>query len=205
MARLVVGVTGGIGSGKSTVSALLGERGAVVVDADQLARQVVEPGGPAYQAVVDRFGPGVVAPDGTLDRARLGEVVFSDPRARTALEAVTHPPIRRAMVERVAQAGPDDVVVLVVPLLAEAGTEGLPLDAVVVVDCPVEKAVARLVARRDMAEDDVRSRVAAQATRDERLRIADFVVDNSGDLEQLAAEVDRCWAWLDDLARRGAR
>ncbi len=205
MARLVVGVTGGIGSGKSTVAALLGQRGAVVVDADHIARQVVEPGQPAYHAVVERFGPGVVAPDGGLDRSRLGAIVFSDATARADLEAVTHPPIRRAMAERVATAGPDDVVVLVVPLLAEAGREGLPLDAVVVVDCPVDTAVARLVRGRGMAEEDVRSRVAAQATRDERLRTADFVVDNSGDLGDLAAEVDRCWAWLEDLAGRGAR
>ena len=202
MARLVVGVTGGIGSGKSTVAALLGEQGAVVVDADQIARRVVEPGQPAHHAVVDRFGPDVVAPDGSLDRARLGALVFSDPAARRDLEAITHPPIRRAMAERVARAGPDAVVVLVVPLLAEAGRVGLPLDVVVVVDCPVEIAMARLVQRRAMDERDVQARVQAQASREERLRIADFVVDNSGDLEHLAAELDRCWDWIEGLSAR---
>jgi dephospho-CoA kinase len=209
---LVVGLTGGIGSGKSTVSALLEERGAVVVDADRIAREVVAPGGPAYQPVVDRFGPGVVTADGTLDRPALAGVVFADPSARADLEAITHPVVGAAMAERLtAQAGTDRVVVLDVPLLVEGGRRrsggggrNLPhgVAAVVVVDTPPEVASSRLVRDRGMKPAEVEARMAAQATREDRLSLADVVIDNSGSTEDLVQEVDRAWAWIEDLRRR---
>jgi dephospho-CoA kinase len=201
---LVVGLTGGIGSGKSTVSGLLEERGAVVVDADRIAREVVAPGGPAYQPVVDRFGPGVVGADGAIDRPALAKVVFADPAARADLEAITHPAVGAAMAERLtAQAGTDNVVVLDVPLLVEGGRgrAGLPhgVAAVLVVDTPPEVAVQRLVRDRGMKAADVEARMAAQATRDERLALADVVIENSSSPEHLRGEVDRAWAWIEDL------
>ncbi len=211
-----MGLTGGIGSGKSTVSALLEERGAVVVDADRIAREVVAPGGPAYQPVVDRFGPDVVAADGAIDRPALAAVVFADPAARADLEAITHPVVGATMAERLtAQTGTDRVVVLDVPLLVEGGRSrsggraggerrGLPhgVAAVVVVDTPPELAVNRLVRDRGMKAAEVEARMAAQATREERLALADVVIDNSGSTGDLVGEVDRAWAWIEDLQRR---
>ncbi len=195
---LVVGLTGGIGSGKSTVSAMFEARGAVVVDADVLARQVVEPGGSAYAGVVARFGPEVVRADGTLDRAALAGIVFSDPAALADLNALTHPAVRALIAERVAaEASGDAVVVLVVPLLAESGR--YPTAAVIVVDCPEEVAVRRLVEHRGMTEDAARRRVAAQATRAVRLALADHVITNDGTLEDLRAEVDHAWHWIESL------
>ena len=216
---LVVGLTGGIGSGKSTVSSLLEARGAVVVDADRIAREVVAPGGPAYQPVVDRFGPGVVSADGAIDRPALAAVVFADASARADLEAITHPVVGATMAERLtAQAGSDNVVVLDVPLLVEGGRRraggeaaggerSLPhgVAAVLVVDTPPEVAVQRLVRDRGMKAADVEARMAAQATREERLDLADVVIDNSGSAEDLRAEVDRAWAWIEDLHRRRSR
>jgi dephospho-CoA kinase len=218
---LVVGLTGGIGSGKSTVSSLLEERGAVVVDADRIAREVVAPGGPAYQPVVDRFGPSVVAADGTIDRPALAAVVFADASARADLEAITHPVVGATMAERLtAQAGTDRVVVLDVPLLVEGGRrrsggessgggapgerQNLPhgVAAVVVVDTPPEVAISRLVRDRGMKPAEVEARMAAQATREDRLELADVVIDNSGSTEELVEEVDRAWAWIEDLRRR---
>ena len=197
---IVLGLTGGIGSGKSTVSGMLSERGAVVVDADAVARQVVEPGGPAYGAVVDRFGPAVVRPDRTLDRERLAELVFADPRAREDLNAIVHPAVRAVMAERVRDVSERArVVVLDIPLLVESRDSYPGLVGVVVVDCPVETAVRRLVEQRGMGEEAARARVSAQASRDQRLADADFVIDNSGSLEQLRAEVERCWGWIEGL------
>jgi dephospho-CoA kinase len=199
---LVVGLTGGLGSGKSTVAELLAARGAHVVDADVLARQAVAPTGPAYQAVVDRFGPSVVAADGSLDRRRLAEVVFADRAERAALEAIVHPAVRAGVAQQVAAAGATgaEVVVVDVPLLTETPSARRGLAAIIVVDCPEDVAVARKVAQGRMPEADARARVAAQATRDERRAIADCVVDNGGDRDQLEVEVDRCWAWLQSLA-----
>lgn len=194
----MVGLTGGIGSGKSTVSGMLAGRGAVVVDADVIARQVVEPGGPAYAGVVERFGPAVVRPDMTIDRAALAEVVFSDAEALADLNALTHPPVRALVADRLAaEAAGDAVVVLVVPLLVEGG--GYPTAGVVVVDCPEEVAVRRLAEGRGMAEDAARRRLAAQASRSDRLAIADHVIDNAGTLDDLEAEVDRAWEWIQGL------
>jgi dephospho-CoA kinase len=195
---LLVGLTGGIGSGKSTVGALLVERGALLIDADQIAREVVAPGGVAYGAVVDRFGPGVVAAGGALDRAALANIVFRDPHARKDLEAITHPAVGQVMVERMADhADFGGVVVLDIPLLAEKGRMGV--QHVVVVDCPEEVAIARLVASRGFDEGDARRRVAAQMSREQRLALADLVVDNSGSPQELGAQVDCAWALLESV------
>ena len=198
---VVVGLTGGIGAGKSTASGMLSERGALVVDADVVARQVVEPGGPAYQPVVDRFGTEVLGRDGALDRQRLADVVFADPGARADLNAIVHPAVRAVMAERVADADPGvEVVVLDIPLLVESRRSYPELAGVIVVDCPVDVAVRRVVAQRGMSEEAVRARISAQASRDQRLAGADYVIDNSGSLDHLAAEVERCWAWIQGLA-----
>lgn len=214
---LRIGLTGGIGSGKSTVAGLLADRGADVVDADAIAREVVEPGGPAYDAVVRRFGRGVLAEDQTVDRAALAAVVFSDARALSDLNGITHPVIGAVMSERLASlddasrtGGPAPaapaardatlVAVAVIPLLRPAHVEALGLRAVVVVDCPTEVAVRRLVDTRGMDEADARARVAAQASREDRLALADYVLDNGSTREHLLAEVDRLWGWLEGLA-----
>jgi dephospho-CoA kinase len=197
---LVVGLTGGIGSGKSTVSELLAARGAVIIDADVAARRVVEPGGPAYDAVVERFGPGIVAADGTIDRPALAEIVFNDPSARADLESMTHPAVGELInAALAAEAGTDHVVVLDVPLLVESGRTGVA--GVIVVDCPPEVAVQRLVAQRGMDEDDARRRIAAQVSREERLAHADFVIDNAGARDALGPQVDAAWEWIQGLRR----
>lgn len=204
---MLIGLTGGIGSGKTTVSSELAARGAVVVDADLIARQVVEPGGRAFDAVVERFGQGVVAPDGGLDRGAVAKIVFSDEDARASLNAITHPAIRQVMAEQAAQAlGRGDTVVLDIPLLDSSARARFGLDAVVVVDAPVEVAVARLVGQRGFDEADARARVAAQITRQERCSLADFVVDNGGNREQLGEEIDRLWSWIVGLvSQKGDR
>ena len=193
---LAVGLTGGIGSGKSTVARLLAGRGAVVVDADLLARQVVEPGSAGYQAVLDRFGPAVAAADGSLDRRALAELVFADPAALADLNAIVHPAVRAAIAGRLAELeGGDGVVVLDIPLLVESG-RSYGAAAVMVVDCPPEVAVRRLVEQRGMDEADARRRMAAQVPRAERLAAADVVIDNSGSPDDLEAEVARAWTFL---------
>jgi dephospho-CoA kinase len=193
---LAVGLTGGIGSGKSTVARLLAGRGAVVVDADLLARQVVEPGSAGYQAVLDRFGPAVAAPDGGLDRRALADLVFADPSALADLNAIVHPAVRAAIAGRLAELREGDgVVVLDIPLLVESG-RSYGAAAVLVVDCPEDVAVQRLVEQRGMDEADARRRMAAQVPRAERLAAADLVIDNSGSPEQLEAEVERVWTFL---------
>jgi dephospho-CoA kinase len=195
-----VGLTGGIGCGKSAVADLLVERGAVLIDADLVARQVVEPGGPAYRPLVERFGEGILTPDGTIDRPALATVAFADPKALGDLNAITHPAIGVAMAEaRRAQVGRRAVVVLAVPLLKALHRTSLGLDAVVVVDCPPEVAVERLVGDRGMDRADAEARMAAQDSREQRLEGADFVVDNGSDRAHLAREVDRLWAWLATL------
>jgi len=194
---LAVGLTGGIGSGKSTVGELLVQRGAVLIDADRIAREVVVPGGAAYQPLVDRFGPGILAPDGTVDRPSLAAIAFADAESLAALNAITHPAISAVMAQRrAAEAGGDRVVVLDIPLLKPEHRDVLSLDVVVVVDCPVEVAVDRLVQQRGFSLQDAEARVAAQAGREERRHGADFVIDNSGDRGRLVAEVDRVWVSL---------
>ncbi len=185
-----MGLTGGIGSGKSTVAEMLAERGAVVVDTDEIAREVVEPGGPAHAAVASRFGPGVLSAGGQIDRSALAAVVFSDQRALADLNAIVHPAVAEGVRNRLARLPADAVAVVVVPLLVETGWSA---DLVVVVDAPEDEAVARVVRQRDMAEPEVRRRMAAQASRAERRARADHVVDNRGSREDLRAEVDRLW------------
>jgi dephospho-CoA kinase len=200
---LLVGLTGGIGSGKSTVAVMLAERGAVLVDADRIAREVVEPGGPAYQPMIDRFGAGIVRPDKTLDRAAIAAQAFAGTEALADLNAITHPAIRAVMAERIAaQANTDNVVVVDIPLLAEGGPAAYGLSGVIVVDAPVEVAIQRLVEGRGLGESDARARVAAQASREDRRKLADVVIDNAGSPEDLARQVDDVWRWIETLRGR---
>jgi len=191
---LAVGLTGGIGAGKSKVADRLVERGAVLVDADRIAREVVTPGGPAYQPMVDRFGPGILDADGNIDRPAVAAIVFGDPEALADLNAITHPAIGVAMIQKKDEhADSDHIVVLDIPLLRPIHREMLNLAAVVVVDTPVEVALDRLVNLRGMPRADAEARIAAQVDRETRLDGADLVIDNSGDERQLADEVDRVW------------
>jgi len=194
-----IAVTGGIGSGKSSVSARLAQLGAVVVDADRIAREVVEPGTAGLAAVVAEFGDAVLTPEGALDRAAMAAIVFADPARRQALEAIVHPLVAARSAELIAAAAPDAVVVYDVPLLAEsAGTareRTREFDSVVVVEAPLESRVGRLVAR-GLDETDARARIAAQASDDQRRAIADHVLVNDGDLAHLDAAVDALWANL---------
>lgn len=190
-----VGLTGGIGSGKSAVSSLLAELGATVVDADLLAREAVAPGSPGLAEIAAEFGDDVVGPDGSLDRPAMAAVVFSDPTARQRLEAIVHPRVRAraAEIEAAALAAdPSAVVVHDVPLLVETGQQD-SYDVVLVVDVPRDLQVARLVSARGMDEAEARSRIAAQADRDARLAAADVVIDNSGTLDDLARRVQQVW------------
>ena len=194
---LAVGLTGGIGSGKSAVADLLVERGAVLIDADQVARDVVAPGGPAYQPLVDRFGKGIVTADGTIDRKALAAVAFVDDDSRLALNAITHPAIGIAMIEaRDALADTDDIVILAIPLLTAAHRDTVRLHEVVVVDCPTDVALERLLSQRGFDRADAEARIRAQIPREERIKEADYVLDNSGDRAALGAEVAQLWAWL---------
>ncbi|WNF26459.1 dephospho-CoA kinase [Streptomyces sp. C11-1] len=197
---LKVGLTGGIGAGKSEVSRLLVEHGAVLIDSDRIAREVVEPGTPGLAAVVEEFGPGVLTPEGTLDRPALGALVFADADRRAALNAIVHPLVgaRAAELERAAPA--DAVVVHDVPLLTENGLAPF-YDLVVVVDASPETQLDRLVTLRGMTESDARARMAAQATREQRRAVADLLVDNDGPLEALEPQVRKVW---DELVRRAA-
>lgn len=190
---LHIGLTGGIASGKSTVADLFAARGAVVIDADRLAREVVEPGTPGLTAVVRRFGPGVLTPDGHLDRPALGRIVFADPVARRDLESIIHPAVRARASELVAAAPEGSVVVQMIPLLVETG-QADDFDLVVVVDVPEPVQVKRLISRDGLTAHEAEARLAAQAQRAERLAAAHTVIDNSQDPAQLRAEVDRFWA-----------
>jgi dephospho-CoA kinase len=196
---LRVGLTGGIGSGKSEVSRRLAAHGAVIIDADLAARAVVAPGTPGLARVAEAFGTGVLGPDGTLDRQRLGAIVFADPASRARLNTIVHPLVREWMgaAERAAVDGArgDLVVVHDVPLLAEGGRAG-DFDLVIVVDVPPELQLERLVRQRGMAPDQARARIAAQASREQRLAAADIVIDNSGTLDDLDRRVDEVWADL---------
>jgi dephospho-CoA kinase len=203
----LVAVTGGIGSGKSTVTARFAERGCPVIDADRVAREVVEPGEPALAELAERFGDGVIRPDGSLDRAAVAAIVFADDGARADLERITHPRVAARMAERIADlnaepgARPDRVVVIDHPLLVETSQAGR-FDAVVVVLAPEAVRSQRLADERGMDPADVRARMAAQASDAERRAVATHVVDNSGDLASLLAQVDRIHA---DLLTRSER
>ncbi|MGW4997575.1 dephospho-CoA kinase [Streptomyces hydrogenans] len=197
---LKVGLTGGIGAGKSEVSRLLVSYGAVLIDADQIAREVVEPGTPGLAAVVAAFGDGVLTGDGTLDRPKLGSIVFADPERLATLNAIVHPLVGARSAELESAAGPGDVVIHDVPLLTENGLASL-YDLVVVVDASPETQLDRLVRLRGMAEAEAKARMAAQATRAARLEIADLVIDNDGPLDALEPQVRKVW---DELTRRTA-
>lgn len=188
-----LGLTGGIGSGKSTVSARLASHGAIVIDYDLLAREAVEPGTPALAAIAERFGHEVIAPDGTLDRTALGAVVFGDDAARHDLEAITHPAIFDLAIAREATVPDDAVVVHDHPLLVEVGMDAF-CDLVVVVDTPEDVQLERLMTLRGMTETGARARLAAQTSREERSAAADIVLDNTGSIEELEAKVDEIWA-----------
>jgi dephospho-CoA kinase len=204
---LRVGLTGGIGSGKSEVSRRLAAHGAVIIDADVAAREVVVPGSPGLAQIAATFGHEVLAPDGSLDRDRLGRIVFGDAELRAKLNAIVHPLVRewmqqaeRAAAQTANPAGPCPVIVHDVPLLAESrGRDGF--DVVIVVDVPPELQVERLAAQRGMAPDQARARMAAQASREQRLAVADIVIGNSGTLEDLDRRVAEVWK---DLERRAA-
>ncbi len=195
MSGLRIGLTGGIGSGKSAVADLLAGHGAVIIDADLLARQAVAPGSPGLAEVVAEFGPGVLSPDGTLDRAALGEIVFSDEAARSRLNAIVHPQVRRLAAELERQAGPASVVVHVIPLLVETGQQD-DFDRVVVVDVDPAVQLDRVLGRGGLSEEQARARIAAQADRATRLAAADVVIDNNGSPAELAELVRALWAEL---------
>ncbi|HEU4491712.1 MAG TPA: dephospho-CoA kinase [Jiangellales bacterium] len=199
--RLRVGLTGGIGSGKSEVARLLAAHGAVVIDSDVLAREVVARGTEGLAEVVSVFGPRVLTPSGDLDRPALGRLVFADQAARVRLESIVHPRVRRRAAEIESAAAPDAVVVHDVPLLVETGQPDR-FDEVVVVDVPEEVQVERMARLRGMAEEDARARIAAQASRTERLAAATVVVDNAGSLDELRSRVDEVWDGLVARTRR---
>jgi dephospho-CoA kinase len=191
---LLVALTGGIGSGKSTVADLFAARGATVVDADAVARRVVEPGQPALAALADRFGPSIIRADHTLDRPVLADLAFADDDSRRALEAITHPAIVAEMDRRIAACPDDAVVVVEIQLLVETWEQRVrQYDAVVVVEAPREVRIARLVGR-GMSRDDAERRMATQASDEQRRTIATCVIDNDGDLAALAAQVDEVWS-----------
>ncbi|MFG3035388.1 dephospho-CoA kinase [Streptomyces sp. NPDC048330] len=201
---LKVGLTGGIGAGKSEVSRLLVSYGAVLIDADRIAREVVEPGTPGLAAVVETFGDGVLTGEGTLDRPKLGSIVFADPERLAALNAIVHPLVGARSAELESRAGSGDVVVHDVPLLTENGLAPL-YDFVVVVDASPETQLDRLVRLRGMAEPEARARMAAQATRENRLAVADLVIDNDGPLDALEPQVRKVWDELERRAETPAR
>ena len=192
---LRVGLTGGIGAGKSEVSRRLAAQGAVVIDADAIARQVVEPGTDGLAEVVAAFGRKVLRPDGGLDRARLGDIVFADQDLRNKLNAIIHPRVAGRMGELERAVAPDSIVVHDVPLIAENGRADA-FDVVVVVDAPPRVQIERLVRHRDMTREQARARMAAQVTREQRLAIADIVIDNSGSLAELDRQAGDLWSEL---------
>jgi dephospho-CoA kinase len=198
MRTLLVGLTGGIGAGKSTVARLLADYGAIVLDADLAARAVVEPGTEGLAEVLDAFGPGVLREDGTLDRAALAALVFGDEERRKRLNAIVHPRVRDWMAERTAAAPAGSVVVQDIPLLVEGGPTGL-FQFIVVVDADDETRIERLIGDRGMTEEQARARIAAQAPREVRNAAADRLIDNSGTPAELASAVAELWRALDGL------
>src|SRR5262245_57115901 len=199
----MVGLTGGIGSGKSTVARLLEARGAVVVDADEIARQVVEPGTPALEELVERFGADILRPDGSLDRPALAAKAFVTEETRKELEAITHPAIGEEFLRQVAAAPEGSIVVHDVPLLVES-TRGTLYAAVIVVEAPLEVRLDRLEAR-GVPRDDAQRRIALQASDEDRRKVATWIVDNSGDLASLETQVEKIWAELQVLAEDARR
>jgi dephospho-CoA kinase len=198
---LLVGLTGGIASGKSVVAARLGEHGAVVVDADRIAREVVEPGTPALRRIAEEFGPDVIAADGTLDRAALGAIVFADEAARRILNGITHPAIRELSHRRFAEAeaaDPDAIVVYDVPLLSEARGKD-EFDVVVVVSAPEETRIERMMSLRGMSREEAMGRIRSQVPEEQRRALADILIDSGGTLDETLARADEVW---DELRQR---
>lgn len=194
----LIGLTGGIGSGKSTVSSGLAQRGAVVVDADAIVKELQRSGTPVFEAMVERFGAHIIASDGELDRPAVAAIVFDDKQALADLGAIVHPPTQLEIFRQVEeQRETDNIVILDVPLLVESGWKDLA--GTIVVDLDPETAVERLVRHRGFDPADARRRIANQVSREERLAAASFVVDNTGSLEQLESEIDRAWRWLRSL------
>jgi dephospho-CoA kinase len=192
---ILVGLTGGIGSGKSTVSELLTARGALIIDADAVVRDLQQPGSPVLDALAARFGDEVITPSGELDRQALADKAFRDPEEVKALNKIVHPAVNVEMARRVREeSGTDTIIVLDIPLLTENPRDGL--QGKIVVDVPVDVQVERLLRFRGFDEADARARIARQATREQRLEGADFVVDNSGPPEALAEQIDALWEWL---------
>ena len=199
-AVLLLGLTGGIGSGKSTVSSALAERGAVVIDADLVVRELQSPGGAVLEAMVGHFGDGILAADGTLDRQAVADIVFNDPDELKALNAIVHPRVGEEIDRRIeAQRETDDVVILDVPLLIES--EAYETEGIIVVDTDPEIAVARLVEFRGFKAEDAWARIKLQATREQRLAKASFVIPNDGTPEELATRIDECWEWIESKRR----
>lgn len=201
---ITVGLTGGIGSGKSTVAAGFVRRGAALIDADAIVRTQQVPSSPVFAEMVERFGPDIVAPDGTLDRGAVADLVFSDSEALADLNAITHPPVGREIRRRLGElAGTDRLVVLDIPLLGEGLAKGrrqrYQTSGILVVDTPIDLAVQRLVAARGFSGDDARARIAAQLSREERLAIADWVIDNSGSVDELEIAIDAAFTWASAL------
>ena len=196
---LLVGLTGGIGSGKSTVARMLEERGAVVFDADLLAREAVEPGTPGHTAVIERFGADVLAPGGELDREALASIVFADPSARRDLEQIVHPEVRRLFAEgSEAYRDTDRIVVFSAPLLVESGMH-TAFEILVVISATVATQIERLMRQRGMSEPAIRARIDAQAPLEDKAAVADFLVDNEGSLDELESQVEQLW---NDLSTR---
>ena len=195
---ILIGLTGGIGCGKSEVSRLLEKRGAVIVDADLIVRELQQPGGEIFLRMVEMFGEKVVATDGSLNRAAVANEVFKDADLLKKLNSLIHPVVRRVMNERVeSHRATDKIVILDIPLLVENPREGL--DGVLVVDLDPQTAIERIVSQRNMSTDDAKARVSAQSSREQRLAISDHVVDNSGDRDALAIQVDAAWSWITSL------
>jgi len=200
---LLVGLTGGIGSGKSTVAGMLEKRGAAVFDADLLAREGVAPGTPGYERVIERFGPNVLGPGGELDREALASIVFADPAARRDLEAIVHPEVRRLFAEGCERyRDTDKVVVFSAPLLVETGMH-TAFEVLIVVSTTVETQVERLMRERGMSEAAIRARIAAQLPLEAKAEVADVIIDNEGTLAELEGQVDRVWADLQARVRAG--
>jgi len=203
-----IGLTGGIGSGKSTVADMLVERGAVLIDADRIVRDLQEPGAPVFEAMVERWGPGIVAEDGTLDRAAVATIVFTDDNELKAINDIVHPAVGEAMQARRDELKETDaIVVFDIPLLVKSEDDPVDeryshLHGIIVVDTDVELAVERLVSHRGFDADDARSRIVLQASREARRAVADIVIDNSGDLDSLGPQVDAAWVWAESLGSR---
>lgn len=201
-----IGLTGGIGSGKSSVAERLVERGAALVDADATVKQLQRAGEPVFRAMVEHFGTSIVGQDGELDRPAIAEIVFNDKEQLDALNAIVHPAVRTSMAtQRTELAATHDVVVLDIPLLVEGNKAYDDLSGVIVVDVPVDIAVERLVTHRGFAESDARARISSQVSREERLKVADFVVDNGATLAELDTEVERCWQWITGLVKENSK